>query len=408
MNNTLKLTIKLAWKGLTHNWGRSLLTMLGIIIGVASVITIMAVGDGAQNLLTNTITKAGTKNLSIRSGNPKLKIAQGIQTKSLTLDDAEVLSSIPHVENIDTQDGTSFDVLYKGDRINTNINGTSENYPDVQNHLVLLGRFYTKEEVRSSKKVAVLGYKIATELFKNKNPIGESIKIGNESFNIIGVLEEKGAVMFGSPDDTVLIPIETLQKRFTNKNKINVITLKLDDEKNIPRTTETIKAKLRYRHKIDDPEDDDFQVISISQTLEITEGITNAVSAFLAIIAGISLLVGGIGIMNIMLMNVNQRTREIGLRKALGAKPKMIQQQFLIESLVLTLLGGGIGTLIGIFISWGIAIGAQYAGYDWAFQIRPEAILLGVGIAGITGYVFGSGPAKKAAQLNAIDALRYE
>ncbi len=407
------LTLKQAIKAFVRRPWRSFLTILGIIIGVASVITIVAVGAGAESLFTSSIEKVGTRTVSVLAGasddNGPPAAAQGIVIKTLIARDFEKIEALPNIEYASPY-VQSAEVLSLGSfQSSTTFEGVGEDYDKVQSFELLQGRFFRASEVKARAKVMVLGAEVWKKI-EEKAPlkVGDKIKYGKEKYIIIGRLKSKGAQLFGSPDDRVYIPYTTAQKRIMNIDYIQAIRVMVDKKENIDRVKDKMSDTLRYWHDIDDPKDDDFSIRSIAQALDLITGITGAVQAFLTIVAGISLIVGGIGIMNIMLMNVTQRTREIGLRKSLGATPGMIQTQFLTEAIFLTVLGGVLGILIGIGFAYGVAYAAVSQGYEWKFVIDSMSIMLGVGVSGFIGLVFGYFPARKAARLDPIEALRYE
>lgn len=409
-------------KNLLSRKARSFLTILGIVIGVAGVIIIISLGAGAQALVLGQITKLGSNIIGVlpgksnESGPPAAVF--GVQIKTLVNRDLEMIKDknrVPHAVDVASFVRGNATLVSGRESVDTTFTATDGSYPRVQNVQMESGNFFTDEESKNGANVIVLGYDVATQLFPNGGEIGSIVKIQNGGntfggipFRVIGVQEKLGNVAFQNQDDQVFIPFIIGQRQILGIDYIQFIRIKTDTADNVKSTMKDIEQVLRESHNIKNVEDDDFSVRDLADAIKILTSITDALRMFLGLMAAISLIVGGIGIMNIMLVTVSERTREIGLRKAIGATPKQIRNQFLIEAVLLTGVGGILGILVGIFISYLIALGARYAGYDWTFVISPVAIIVAVLVSSITGIVFGLFPALKASKLNPIDALRYE
>lgn len=391
--------------------------MLGIVIGVGAVIVIMAVGYGAQSLILAQVEGLGSNLIGVMPGKsddsgPPTS-AMGIVITTLTYDDAMELRKKNNVPNL-----VEVVAYYKGvgpvnwgnHSYETNLSGCTVGYIEVEGGEVANGRFFTEEEERNLSQVVVLGSTVKDELFGESDAVGQRVKIKNHSFEVIGVMEERGTVAFQDYDDQVFIPIRTMQKIVSGVNHISLIRAEVDHEDNIEQALDDVILTLRDAHDIDDQsgDSDDFTVRSAAQALDIITTITNALRYFLAAMAAISLIVGGIGIMNIMLVSVTERTREIGLRKAVGANNGHILSQFLEESVVITILGGIVGIIGGAFLSFIIAVVARQLGYDWGFKVTIASIFLAISASTIVGLVFGIYPARKASKLEPVEALRYE
>jgi len=416
-----KDSIKISIIALRANKSRSFLTMLGIIIGIGAVILMMSLGNGAENLILSQIQTTGSNTIYIEPGSFDPKGGGGfteatleeMTIKTLKIKDLEAIKKDPLVDMAYPMAyGVARAVYRSKDEKVTFIGVTSEAY-EMDNWHAVVGRDISNEDVKAMAKVSTLGCKIAKDLFGEENPIGKTIRIKKTNFKIIGVMEERGMEMFQNYDEYVYVPIITAQKLLLGIDHLNVITVHAINEDVIDRLVENIRLILRENHNIHNPENDlskdDFKVMSQVEAADMMTQITGILTALLSSIAAIALIVGGIGIMNIMLVSVTERTREIGLRKAVGAKNKDIMNQFLIESITLTLLGGIIGFIGGTLISFVAAIGLSKAlNIDWAFVMPFGAVVLGFGVAAIVGLVFGLYPARKAAKLNPIDALRHE
>lgn len=405
-------TIKLAVTGLLANKMRAFLTVLGTIIGVSSIIMIIAIGNGAESMIIGQLESIGSNLVGIIPGGSEEGEApaamMGIIVTTLKYDDVKAIEDIPHVIAAAGYNEAMKQVLYEGVKTETSVTGTMSNYLIVEDAIVAGGRFFNEIEERSTAKVAVIGYQIKKDLFGSMNPIGKSIKIEGTSLKVIGYMDERGSSGFANKDAQIYIPIQTMQKLILGVNHVAMARVKIDEGQYTDQTVDAIKNLLRGRHGIDTPKDDDFTVASQAQQLETVSSVTGAIKLMLTFIAFIALIVGGIGIMNVMYISVTERTREIGLRKAIGAKPGDILQQFLVEAIAITSIGGIIGIVIGVFFSAMVAIGVQTLGYEWSFIIDIDSLIVAsLTIIGI-GIVFGYAPAKKASQLNAIDALRYE
>jgi ABC-type antimicrobial peptide transport system permease subunit len=396
---------------------RSFLTMLGIIIGVSAVIIIMAVGAGAQSLILDQIKGIGTDLIGIQPGKSDSKeppaSVMGIVIATLTYEDALALAKVNNVPDLTSVEATVKGVVtvsWENNEVDTNLNGTMASYPEAESHDVEAGRFFTADEERGIAKVVVLGSKVKDDIFGQSDAIGQKLKIKKHTFQVIGVMKKKGSVAFQDYDDQIMVPITAAQKLILGINYVNMIRGKVDSEDNIPKATEDIEKTLRERHGISDQSGagDDFTVRNAAQALDMVTTVTDALKYFLAAMAAISLVVGGIGIMNIMLVSVSERTREIGLRKAVGARRSDILIQFLTESIIITLTGGIIGIAAGALVSLIIALGAHAMNYQWDYSVSFLSIALGVGVSSFVGLVFGIYPASKAGKLDPIEALRYE
>lgn len=407
--------IKLVIKGLLSRKGRSFLTILGIVIGVAGVITIISLGAGAQSLVLSQLTSLGSNLVGILPGKsnetgPPAAVF-GVQITTLTLDDAHALLNnprLPHVAAVAAFTRGSATVVWRNKNVDTSFTATEGSMPDVQNTPIAEGRFFDEREERSGANVLVLGWDVKNELFDTQDPIGQVVKIKNIPFEVIGVTKKQGTVAFQNQDDQVYIPLSIGQKQLLGINYLQFIRARIDETAYVKPTIADIEQILKERHHIRTDAEIDYSVRDLADAIKLIGSITDALKYFLAAMAALSLVVGGIGIMNIMLVTVAERTREIGLRKAVGATNKNIRNQFLLESSTVTLLGGIIGIIIGSLLAYVVALGARYMGYTWDYVISIISIIVAVGASVGVGVVFGYYPARKAAKLNPIEALRYE
>ena len=396
-------TILVAMSSLKANKMRSLLTMLGIIIGVAAVITMVGIGDGAKANISSRIRSMGTNLLVVRPGTQRLHRVRGGSVTTLTLADAEAIARINGVERLSPEVSQALQIKYFNNNTNTPVLGATENFLAVNNFKLKEGRFITAEDVKHQRKVAVIGDGPAKELFDNQVPLGGEIKIKGMIFQVIGVLEGKGQSGYFNPDDQIVIPLSVAQKRLFGISHLRAINVSVKTEDQMSAVQGEIETLLRSRHRIKPGAEADFNIRNQKEMLTTFSQVTDTLGILLASIAAISMVVGGIGIMNIMLVSVTERTREIGVRKAVGANTFDVMFQFMVESVVLSLFGGLIG------VATGVGAGELISRFgEWNLILSLKAIGVSFVFAVMVGLFFGIYPARRAASLNPIDALRYE
>jgi putative ABC transport system permease protein len=407
----------MAFRSLWANKLRSSLTMLGIIIGVSSVITLMSVGRGAQSAVTDTFSQLGTNVLYIQPKNPDAPGLAGLNPAftevTLTLNDANALEDVPGVIAVSPTNENFVEITSGSENAQSVIHGSNPAYLAVNNFKVASGRFINDRDVASRNMVVVLGSKVTQDLFQTRDPVGETVYIKGKRFTVIGVFEPKGGGFLGFSMDAIMVtPITTYQTRLYSQRTpsgddgVQSISVQLTADTDMNGTIEQIKTILRRRHHIRAADKDDFTVYSQEQALDLAEQVTGVFTIFLGAISGISLVVGGIGIMNIMLVSVTERTREIGLRKAIGAKKRDILLQFLLEAATLSLAGGGVGILIGWGISTIISM-ISISGQTINSAVTSDIVLLAISVSAGIGLISGIYPAFRAAALDPINALHY-
>jgi putative ABC transport system permease protein len=409
------MIVRIAVKALNRNKMRTALTMLGMIIGVAAVITMVALGTGAQTSIEAQIQSTGTNVIIVQAGNftqGGVRQGQG-NASTLTPDDATAISRVDGVQYTSAGINTRGQLVAGNQNWNTQVQGTDIDFPAIRAWQIASGAFFTPQDVTTAAKVCVIGATVRDQLFgPDSDPTGQTIRIGNSSasgqtsypFTVVGVMASKGQTGVGQDqDDVVFVPYTTVMKKMRGVTFIQQIAVSAASAGDTGATAERIASLLRVRHKIQPGDPDDFQVRTLEEMAAVRVQATQTMTALLASIAGVSLLVGGIGIMNIMLVSVTERTREIGLRMAIGARGRDVLLQFLVEAVVLSLLGGSVGILLGFGLSQGVTLWQ-----GWPTAVSSNAVFIAFGFAAAIGVFFGFYPARKAAALDPIDALRFE
>ncbi|OGY93529.1 MAG: hypothetical protein A2406_02765 [Candidatus Komeilibacteria bacterium RIFOXYC1_FULL_37_11] len=404
---------QIAIKALTKNKIRTFLTVLGVLVGISSVTIIISAGDSVEQLIFKQVESFGSNYIQTEVRVPKgsggtMSQAQGVVISTLKEKDRQ---DFLELENIDKAYGavmTQDVISWQGELNKVMIYGVGADYIDIDTTEVDQGRFYTEEEDNSLARVIVLGSKVKEDLFGASEAIGQNVKINKTSFRVVGVAKPRGTIFTFDLDDIVYVPVQTAQKVLMGIDYLSSITSQMNDSSQEDETAEQMRQILRENHDIDDPTKDDFEVMSSADAKELMGTILGGVTILLVVLAGLSLIVGGVGIMNIMYATVAERTFEIGLRKAVGASPQSILTQFLLEAITITSLGGFFGIILGIMVIYLVYLIANYYNMDWPFALSWSGILLAIGFSVAVGLIFGLYPAKKAANLDPITALRKE
>lgn len=410
----LTYSIKNAITGLKTNKTRSFLTILGIVIGITAIILVMSLGQGAQNLILGQIQGLGSKTVAVIPGREPTGPSDSAQIFSDSLKEKDLValekkSNVPNLAKVMPIVFGGETGLYENETYRLSIFGGTELISSIFDLIPEYGQFFTDDDVKSRADVVVIGSKVKDELFGDKNAVGEKIKIKNKSFRVIGVLPKKGQVSFFNFDEIAVLPYTTAQEYIFGIKYFHRLIIEADDEKNLDLVAEDIRITLRNSHNITDPKKDDFFVQTQADLAQRIGTVTVALTLFLIAMASISLFVGGIGIMNIMLVSVTERTKEIGLRKSIGATNRDILTQFLIEAVLLTVLGGIIGIIMGASLSLVVAeILSRAASLSWTFTFPWNGAALGIAVSAVIGLIFGIYPASKAAKKSPMEALRYE
>jgi putative ABC transport system permease protein len=413
MNINLLEAVRLALRTLSANKPRAFLTMLGISIGVAAVIALLAIGTGVQSFINDQFTSSGTNLIAVVPGRIQRGGPPGFAPSAfLTTSDYRALAAnTPNVVE-HAADFTSIgNFSYEGKTSQVQVSGATPSLSAVRNWKAAQGRFVDEADNGGRSRVVVLGQTVVNDLFPDGDPLDKVVKINNIPFRVIGVMESKGSTFIGDQDAIAFVPLTTAQERLfqrqslakSGERTLSTIYLQANNDQARPQIEASVKDQLRERHRLEDNDEDDFSIISQTELINTFGAVTGVLTIFLGAIAAISLLVGGIGIMNIMLVSVTERTREIGLRKAIGAKPLDILGQFLIEAIVLSVIGGLLGIAIGVAVALAIT---QFV--DFNAIVQPGAVILAVGFSIAVGLFFGIYPARRASRLNPIDALRFE
>ncbi len=399
-------TIRLAIQAIFRNAMRSVLTVLGIVIGVAAVIAMVTVGEGSSSQVTADVEKLGTNILMVMPGGEGQRgPGIGSVAKAFTLKDVDaIIEQIGIVETAAPYSQSSTTAIYGAESAKTTIVGTDNRYLTAVDWPVVMGREFLTSEETSGKSVCILGETVRQNLFGNTDPIGETIRLSSLTCEVVGLLEAKGASSFGTDqDDVVGLPMKTFQRRVAGSSDVSMIYVAVQDGQSTDRATVEIEALMRERRRIREGEDDDFNIMDMKQIASMLTGITNVLAGLLSAVAAVSLLVGGIGIMNIMLVSVTERTREIGIRLAVGAQASQVLMQFLVEAIVLSTIGGLIGIILGLFL-------AALASNLMVIPFAPNPVVVAGAFmfSAAVGVIFGYFPARRAAKLDPIEALRHQ
>jgi len=409
--------LKIAYRALKAHKVRSALTVLGLLIGVSSIIIVMNMGQGIKGFVLKQVEIFGSDFIQVEVKVPStaknssanaMNMAQGVTITTMKTDDAEAVGKLPNIRGYYAGQMGQAILSRAGETKTAILWGVSETFFQLSKIKIASGREYTLEEDRSETRVVVLGNTLKEKLFGNDDVLGQWVKIGNKNFRVIGILEKQGTGSFYDMDSVAYLPLRTLQKQVMGVDYIMYFTVYMKDKNLAAQTAVNIEETMRARHKITDPKKDDFAVTTTEEAMGMINVITGGITLLLAAIAGISLLVGGVGIMNIMYVSVLERTYEIGLRKSVGATKSNILWQFLWEAIFLTFMGGLIGVIIGTLVSFWAFFAAKSFGFDFGLKFSWPGLILGVGFSVITGLIFGVYPARRAANLDPVEALRYE